>query len=139
MAALTDAIRCMMREFKIQNQKSEPIKAVTENCVICCGPHPYYDCQATDGNVFNATATASNYNQNQGFRAQGESNYRASNQMGPPGFPSVQNNQNHFNQSTEGYNANQGYNQNRGTNSRKPKLPSSISSDISFSSSSWTF
>ncbi|GJT71272.1 reverse transcriptase domain-containing protein [Tanacetum coccineum] len=46
---------------------------------------------------------------NHGYRPQGDPNYRASNQMGPLGFPLVQNNQNHFNQ-------NQGYNQNRGNN-----------------------
>ncbi|GJW17219.1 reverse transcriptase domain-containing protein [Tanacetum coccineum] len=46
-----------------------------------------------------------------GYRPQGETNYRASNQMRPPGFPqpNVQNNQNRYNQ-------NQGYNQNRGNN-----------------------
>lgn len=49
LAKLTDAIRCMMKEFKSQNQTPEPVKAVTEKCMICGGPHPYYDCQATDG------------------------------------------------------------------------------------------
>ncbi|GJY64480.1 hypothetical protein Tco_0465940 [Tanacetum coccineum] len=47
------------------------------------------------------------YNQGgQGYRSQGETNYRASNQMRPPAFPqsNVQNNQNRYNQ-------NQGYNQ----------------------------
>ncbi|GJW93841.1 hypothetical protein Tco_0173513 [Tanacetum coccineum] len=66
-------------------------------------------CLAADGNTFSASAAAPTYNQNQGYRPQGDPNYHASNQMGPPGFPPVQNNQNHFNQ-------NQGYNQNRGNN-----------------------
>ncbi|GJY00070.1 reverse transcriptase domain-containing protein [Tanacetum coccineum] len=66
-------------------------------------------CNPPRGNTFNASAAAATYNQNQGYRPQGDPNYRASNQMGPPGFPPVQNNQNRFNQ-------NQGYNQNRGNN-----------------------
>ena len=67
LAELTDAIHCMMKEFKFQNQKPEPVKVVTEKCVICGGPHPYYDCQATDGQVYNANIAAVNYNQNQDF------------------------------------------------------------------------
>jgi hypothetical protein len=106
MAELTDAIRCMMKEFKSQNQKPEPVKAVNEKCVICGGPHPYYDCQATDGQVYNANAAAVNYNQNQGFRT---------NQTSPPGFPPVQTHQNRYPPTNQGY-QNQGYNQNRGTN-----------------------
>ena len=75
MAELTDTIRCMMKEFKLQNQRTEPVKAVIDKCVICAGPHPYYDCQATNGNVYNALVEAANYNQNQGFCPQGEVNY----------------------------------------------------------------
>ncbi|GJS20130.1 reverse transcriptase domain-containing protein [Tanacetum coccineum] len=36
-------------------QRSPPpasVKAVEEICVTCGGPHPYYQCLATDGNVF---------------------------------------------------------------------------------------
>jgi hypothetical protein len=108
MAGLTDAIYCMMKEFKSQNQKPEPVKAVNEKCVICGGPHPYYDCQATDGQVYNANVAAVNYNPNQGFRTQ-------NNQKRPPGFPPVQTNQNRYPQNNQGY-QNQGYNKNRGTN-----------------------
>ncbi|GJS94151.1 hypothetical protein Tco_0801119 [Tanacetum coccineum] len=28
------------------------VKAVEESCVTCGGPHPYYQCLATDGNAF---------------------------------------------------------------------------------------
>ncbi|GJX38617.1 reverse transcriptase domain-containing protein [Tanacetum coccineum] len=107
MAALTDAVNVMLRHVK--TSPSETVKAISESCVTCGGPHPYYECLAADGNTFNASAAATTYNQNQGYRPQGDPNYRASNQMGPPGFPPVQNNQNRFNQ-------NQGYNQNRGNN-----------------------
>ncbi|GJY62776.1 reverse transcriptase domain-containing protein [Tanacetum coccineum] len=107
MAALTDVVNAMLRHVK--TSPSETVKAISESCVTCGGPHPYYECLAADGNTFNASAAATTYNQNQGYRPQGDPNYRASNQMGPPGFPPVQNNQNRFNQ-------NQGYNQNRGNN-----------------------
>ncbi|GKC99495.1 reverse transcriptase domain-containing protein [Tanacetum coccineum] len=105
MAALTDAVNAMLRHVK--TSPSETVKAISESYVTCGGPHPYYECLAADGNTFNASAAATTYNQNQGYRPQGDPNYRASNQIGPPGFPPVQNNQNRFNQ-------NQGYNQNRG-------------------------
>ncbi|GJU37206.1 reverse transcriptase domain-containing protein [Tanacetum coccineum] len=107
MAALTDAVNAMLRHVK--TSPPETVKAISESCVTCGGPHPYYECLAADGNTFNASAAAATYNQNQGYRPQGDPNYRASNQMGPPGFPPVQNNQNRFNQ-------NHGYNQNRRNN-----------------------
>ncbi|GJW43404.1 reverse transcriptase domain-containing protein [Tanacetum coccineum] len=70
-----------------------------ETCVIYCGPHPYYECLAIDGNTFNASAATGTYNKGgSGYRPQGETNYHASNQMRPPSFPqpNVQNNQNRF-------------------------------------------
>ncbi|GKB16841.1 reverse transcriptase domain-containing protein, partial [Tanacetum coccineum] len=81
MAALTDAVNAMLRHVK--TSPSETVKAISK--------------------------TATTYNHNQGYRPQGDPNYRTSNQMGPLGFPPVQNNQNHFNQ-------NQGYSQNQGNN-----------------------
>ncbi|GJQ90529.1 hypothetical protein Tco_0001668 [Tanacetum coccineum] len=110
-AALADAVKALVL------QKSSPqasVKAVEEICVACGGPHPYYQCLATDGNVFlefqdniqrYVSAAVVNYNQgNTGYRPQS-----VANQIRPPGFaqPNVQNNQNRFNQ---------GYNQNRGNN-----------------------
>ncbi|GKB49196.1 hypothetical protein Tco_0899949, partial [Tanacetum coccineum] len=61
------------------------------------------------GNTFNASTATGTYNQGgPRYSPQGETNYRASNQMRPPGFPqpNVQNNHNRYNQ-------NQGYNQNQ--------------------------
>ncbi|GKA22467.1 hypothetical protein Tco_0708429 [Tanacetum coccineum] len=107
MAALTDAVNAMLRHVKTSSL--ETVKAISESCVTCGRPHPYYECLAADGNTFNASTAATTYNQNQGYHPQGDPNYHDSNQMGPPGFPPVQNNQNRFNQ-------NQGYNQNRGNN-----------------------
>ncbi|GKC43703.1 reverse transcriptase domain-containing protein [Tanacetum coccineum] len=87
MAALTDAVNVMLRHVK--SSPSETVKAISESCVTCRGPHPYYECLATDGNTFNASTAATTYNRNQGYRPQGDPNYRASNQMGPPAPPQV--------------------------------------------------
>ncbi|GKC89710.1 reverse transcriptase domain-containing protein [Tanacetum coccineum] len=104
--ALTDAVKAMLLQNK--TPLPVPVKAIEEIYVTCGGPHPYYECLSTEGNTFNASAATGTYNQEgPRYRPQGETNYRASNQMRPPGFPqpNVQNNQNRYNQ-------NQGYNQN---------------------------
>ncbi|GJR60371.1 reverse transcriptase domain-containing protein, partial [Tanacetum coccineum] len=85
MAALTDAVNAMLRHVK--TSPSETVKAISKSCVTCGGPHPYYECLAADGNTFNASAAVATYNTNQGYRPQGDPNYHASNQMGPPAFP----------------------------------------------------
>ncbi|GJS14229.1 reverse transcriptase domain-containing protein [Tanacetum coccineum] len=93
--ALTNAVKAMLLQNKTPSPA--PVKAIEETCVTCGGPHPYYECLATDGNTFNASAATGTYNQGgSGYRPQGETNYHASNQMRPPGFPqpNVQNNQN---------------------------------------------
>nr|GEW32934.1 copia protein [Tanacetum cinerariifolium] len=61
---------------------------VQETSVTCGGPHPYYECLATNVNTFDACAAVVTYNQGgNGYRPQGDPNYHASNQMGPPDFP----------------------------------------------------
>ncbi|GKA32773.1 reverse transcriptase domain-containing protein [Tanacetum coccineum] len=102
--ALTNVVKAML----LQNKTPSPahVKAMEEICVTCGGPHPYYECLATDSNTFNASAATGTYNQGgHRYRPQGETNYRASNQIRPPGFPqpNVQNNQNRNNQK-QGYN-----------------------------------
>ncbi|GKC46714.1 reverse transcriptase domain-containing protein, partial [Tanacetum coccineum] len=79
-------VNVMLRYVK--TSPPETVKAISESCVTCRGPHPYYECLAADGNTFNASAAATTYNQNQGYRPQGDPNYRASNQMGPLVGPS---------------------------------------------------
>nr|GFC90111.1 hypothetical protein [Tanacetum cinerariifolium] len=89
-----------------------PIKAVEPNCVTCGGTHAYQNCPATSGNVYQdnineyvSQAAGANYNQgNTGFRPQ-----MVANQIRPPGFPPVQNNQNNFNRGNN-------FTQNRGGN-----------------------
>ncbi|GJT45101.1 reverse transcriptase domain-containing protein [Tanacetum coccineum] len=98
-AALTDAVKALL----LKNTTPPPasIKAVEESCVTCGGPHPYYQCLATDGNASGyqdniqayVSAAAVNYNQgNAGHRPPS-----VAHQVRPPGFPPVQNNQNRGN------------------------------------------
>ncbi|GJU30400.1 reverse transcriptase domain-containing protein [Tanacetum coccineum] len=87
MTAFTDAVNAMLHHVK--TSPPETVKAISKSCVTCGGPHLYYECLTADGNTFNASAAATTYNQNQGYRPQGDPNYRASNQMGPPAPPQV--------------------------------------------------
>nr|GEU64213.1 reverse transcriptase domain-containing protein [Tanacetum cinerariifolium] len=80
-----------------KSQSPSPVKAVEESCVTCRGAHSYRNCPTTDGNVYHdniqefiSQAFAVNYNQ-------GNTSYPPSvisNQIRPPGFPPVPNNQN---------------------------------------------
>nr|GEV89063.1 reverse transcriptase domain-containing protein [Tanacetum cinerariifolium] len=96
-AELKDLVRALLLDKKGQNQSLAPVKAVEESYVTCCGAHSYHNFPATDGNVYRdniqeyvSQAFAVNYNQgNTGYRPQ-----MMSNQIRPPGFPPVPNNQN---------------------------------------------
>ncbi|GKC94136.1 reverse transcriptase domain-containing protein, partial [Tanacetum coccineum] len=59
--ALTDIVK----ELVLMNTANQQafVKAVEETCVTCGGPHPYYECLATDSNIFNASAATRTYNQ----------------------------------------------------------------------------
>ncbi|GJT37025.1 reverse transcriptase domain-containing protein [Tanacetum coccineum] len=119
-AALTTEVselKNMMKTMLIDKQKDQapaPVKAAKQSCVTCGGAHSYRNCPATDGNVYRdniqeyiSQAAAANFNQ-------GNTNSRPpmfANQIRPPGFPPIQNNQNRFNQ-----NQGNNFNQNRGTN-----------------------
>ncbi|GJW72722.1 hypothetical protein Tco_0132092 [Tanacetum coccineum] len=76
-SVVTTAMTAILKQF----QATPPpafVKAVEEICVTCGGPHPYYQCLATDGNTFSeyqdniqgyVAAAAGNYNQgNSGYR-----------------------------------------------------------------------
>nr|GEX15636.1 reverse transcriptase domain-containing protein [Tanacetum cinerariifolium] len=86
-----DVLKIIENKLKVRNSRNKPI-------------------------VSQVKATAAvNYNQeNTRFRPHVATNYRA-NQISPPGFPPVQNNQNRYNQ-----NQNQSYNQNREINYQAP-------------------
>ncbi|GJU57297.1 reverse transcriptase domain-containing protein [Tanacetum coccineum] len=117
--ALTEIVKELVLMNKANQQAS--VKAVEETCVTCGGPHPYYECLATDSNTFNDSAATGTYNQGgPRYRPQGDPNYRASNQIGPPGFPplNVQNIQkyNWYNQNQASNNQGRGQNFNQGNN-----------------------
>ncbi|GJU93059.1 reverse transcriptase domain-containing protein [Tanacetum coccineum] len=119
-AALTTEVselKNMMKTMLVEKQKAQapaPVKAVEQSCVTCGGAHSYKNCPATDGNVYRdniqeyvSQAATANLNQ-------GNTNSRppmVANQIRPPSFPLIQNNQNRFNQ-----NQGNNFNQNRGTN-----------------------
>nr|GEV73916.1 hypothetical protein [Tanacetum cinerariifolium] len=80
------ALNDVVKDLLCQNKTPTPasIKAVEDSCVTCSGPHPYYNCTATDGNAFKdniqeyVSAAAVNYNQgNTRFRSQVATIYRA--------------------------------------------------------------
>ncbi|GJT04058.1 reverse transcriptase domain-containing protein [Tanacetum coccineum] len=48
-AALTDVVKAVL--LKNTTPPLASVKAVEESCVTCGGPHPYYQCLATDGNA----------------------------------------------------------------------------------------
>ncbi|GJZ58908.1 reverse transcriptase domain-containing protein [Tanacetum coccineum] len=98
------------------------MKAVEESCVTCGGAHSYRNCPTTNGNVYRdniqeyvSQAAAANYNP-------GNTGYRApiANQIRPPGFPPVQNNQNNQGNNQNRYNQNRGNNYNQGSTYQPP-------------------
>nr|GEV75355.1 reverse transcriptase domain-containing protein [Tanacetum cinerariifolium] len=101
---LSDQILNLVEIVNKQVITPATVKAVEKYCVICGGAHAYYDCIATDSNQSSICAATGTYNQV-------SLPNRASNQMVPPSFAPVQNNQNRFNQ-----NQGQGNNFNRGNN-----------------------
>nr|GEZ21698.1 reverse transcriptase domain-containing protein [Tanacetum cinerariifolium] len=75
----------------VNKQVIAPAKAVEKTCVTCGGAHAYYECIATDSNPSSVCAATGSYNQVSPPN-------RARHQIPPPGFTSVQNNPNRFNQ-----------------------------------------
>ncbi|GKC97269.1 reverse transcriptase domain-containing protein [Tanacetum coccineum] len=110
-------LKNMMKTMLVEKQRAQaptPVKAVEQTCVTCGGAHSYRNCTATNGNIYQdniqeyvSQAAAANFNQ-------GNTNSRppmVANQIRPPSFLPIQNNQNRFNQ-----NQGNNFNQNRGTN-----------------------
>ncbi|GKE24732.1 reverse transcriptase domain-containing protein, partial [Tanacetum coccineum] len=99
---LKDMVKALLLDKKNQSQAPAhqtpaPVKAVEESCVTCSGAHSYQNCPATDSNVYHdniqayvSQAAVANFNQgNTGARPP-----MVANQIRPPDFPPVQNNQN---------------------------------------------
>nr|GEU44003.1 reverse transcriptase domain-containing protein [Tanacetum cinerariifolium] len=132
-AKLKDMVKALLLDKKGQNQSPALVKAVEESCVTCGGAHSYRNFPATDGNVycdniqeFVSQASVVNYNQ-------GNTSYRPlmmSNQIRPPCFPLMLNNQNvqRNNQNVQRNNQNRCIpNQNRGNNfNQRPVYQSSV-------------
>nr|GEX76086.1 reverse transcriptase domain-containing protein [Tanacetum cinerariifolium] len=55
----------MVKELVLMNKANQQVfvKAIEETCVTCGGPHPYYECLATENNTFIAYVATGNYNQ----------------------------------------------------------------------------
>ncbi|GJW59231.1 reverse transcriptase domain-containing protein [Tanacetum coccineum] len=92
-AELKDMVKVLLLDKK--SQAPTPVKAVKESCVTFGCTLSYRYCPATDGNVYRdniqefvSQAASANFNQ-------GNTGYRApiANQIRPPGFPPVQENQ----------------------------------------------
>ncbi|GJS30611.1 hypothetical protein Tco_0491231 [Tanacetum coccineum] len=107
---LKDMVKALLLDKKNQSQAPATVKAVEESCVTCGGAHSYHNCPATDDNIYRdniqeyaSQAAAVNYNQgNTGYHPP-----MVANQIRPPDFPPVQQNQG---------NTQNRYNQNRGNN-----------------------
>nr|GEY77606.1 reverse transcriptase domain-containing protein [Tanacetum cinerariifolium] len=104
-ATLNDAIKALL--FKNTTLPPASVKAVEESFVTCGGPHPYYQCLATDGNTFpgyqdniQAYVSAATVYYNQ--RNVGHRPSSVAHQVRPPGFSLVQNNQNRGNNYNSG-------------------------------------
>ncbi|GJT74537.1 reverse transcriptase domain-containing protein [Tanacetum coccineum] len=112
-SAAGDMVRALLLDKKNQSQAPATVKAVEESCVTYGGAHSYRNCPATDSNVYRdniqvyvSQAVAVNYNQgNIGYHPP-----MVANQIRPPGFPPIQNNQRN-NQNR--YNQNWGNNYNQ--------------------------
>nr|GEX46474.1 reverse transcriptase domain-containing protein [Tanacetum cinerariifolium] len=59
------ALTEIVKELVLMNKATQQaiVKAIKETCVTCGGPHPYYDCLATDGKTFDTCAAVRTYNQ----------------------------------------------------------------------------
>ncbi|GKB35042.1 reverse transcriptase domain-containing protein [Tanacetum coccineum] len=115
-AELKDMVKALLLDNK--SQAPTLVKAVEESCVTCGGAHSYQNCPATNGNVYHdniqeyvSQAAAANYNP-------AKTGYRApiANQIRPPGFPPIQNNQKNQGTNQNHYNQGNNFNQNRRNN-----------------------
>nr|GEU66245.1 reverse transcriptase domain-containing protein [Tanacetum cinerariifolium] len=86
---LADQILNLVEIVNMQVITPATAKAVEKTCVVCEGAHAYYDCIATDSNQPSVCAATGTYNQVSPLN-------RASHQIPPPDFASLQNNPNSF-------------------------------------------
>ncbi|GKF05804.1 hypothetical protein Tco_0036472, partial [Tanacetum coccineum] len=82
---LADKISTLVEIVSKKVVTPAPVKEVEEICVTCSGPHAWYNCPNTDNNQSSVCAATGTYNQVNPQNC-------VSNQMAPPGFAPVQNN-----------------------------------------------
>ncbi|GKB03523.1 hypothetical protein Tco_0831666 [Tanacetum coccineum] len=107
-AELKDMVKALLLNKKNQSQAPATVKAVEESYVTCGGAHSYCNCRDNIQEYISQAATV-NYNQ-------GNTDYRppmVANQIRPPDFPPVQNNQNNQRNNQNHYNQNQRNNYNK--------------------------
>ncbi|GKA73063.1 hypothetical protein Tco_0779279 [Tanacetum coccineum] len=80
------ALTNIIKELMLMNKDNQQafVKTIEETCVTCGGPHPYYECLATDSNTFNVHGNLQSWrrqNFNQGNNNYQDPNYQA--QVGP--------------------------------------------------------
>nr|GEW67975.1 hypothetical protein [Tanacetum cinerariifolium] len=140
-AEMAEINKNLMRVLQVNQQ----VKAVTQNCETCGGPHSFSDCPATVGNTQNVYAAGAY--QGNSYQPQGNHNllkYHSDNYLGPPGFNQNQNriNQNHNFQNP---NRNQGNHHPQGTTKEETnssmeltKANDSILKNMKTNMNSWT-
>ncbi|GKA66254.1 hypothetical protein Tco_0766062 [Tanacetum coccineum] len=107
-AALTTEVsklKNMMKTMLIDKQKAQvpiPVKAVKQSCVTCGGAHSYRNYPATDSNVISCAVDLEVTRPGSLFRCDPfwgcyTRPPMVANQIRPPSFPPIQNNQNRFN------------------------------------------
>nr|GEW19010.1 reverse transcriptase domain-containing protein [Tanacetum cinerariifolium] len=121
---LADQILNLVKIVNKQVITPASAKAVEKTCVTCGGAHAYYNCIATDSNQSSVCATTGSYNQVSPPN-------RASQQIPSPGFASVQNNPNRFNQNQgqgNNFQGNDFQNNQVPNNQIQPGIPDELSS-----------
>ncbi|GJV86002.1 reverse transcriptase domain-containing protein [Tanacetum coccineum] len=141
-------LEMMNKNFLEMMRQIQSVKSVSPKCETCCGPHSFTECPAVDGYTQEAAyATTGNHNSGgNSYQPQGDRNmlsYRSNNYLGPPGFPTlnVQNNQNYNwnnqnqgnyqapNNQGRGQNFNQGNNNYQAPNFQAPELTNYMKSN----------
>ncbi|GKA47030.1 reverse transcriptase domain-containing protein [Tanacetum coccineum] len=96
-AELKDMVKALLLDKKNQTQAPAPVKAIEESCVTCGGAHSYRNCPATDiGQRYRGQYSEYVPKRHIDFQSRSKYGLRApiANQIRPPGFPPIQQNQN---------------------------------------------
>ncbi|GKE37713.1 reverse transcriptase domain-containing protein, partial [Tanacetum coccineum] len=81
-AALAEVLKALVLSKNEPQPPPAPTKAMNQSCVTCGGPHPYYECTASNGYTRETVYAAGN-NQTEDRNLL---SYRSNNYLGPPSF-----------------------------------------------------